>query len=79
MIVAGIEFPDECPEECPGREEDFYQGCLCSRCPLFSCKPFEYQGMMMCLIDPEDYRPDWARAWKEWFDNGMKGLPDLEL
>ena len=75
MLVAGIEFPDKCPEKCPEKDKPFYQGNLCSRCPIFNCSDFD--GFR--LIEPEDYREDWAKAWKKWFDEGMKGYPELCL
>ena len=72
---AKIEFPDNCPRGCPERGKVFSQGDICSRCPIFNCggDP-EYT-----LLRPEEYREDWAKVWKEWFDNGMKGSPDLRF
>jgi hypothetical protein len=31
------------------------------------------------LVDPEEYRPDWAEVWRQWFDDGMQGYPVLPL
>ena len=61
-----IEIPDECPKDCPYKQEAFYQGCVCHRCPIFSCK--EYDGFR--LIEPEGYRDDWAREWDKFFKTG---------
>jgi len=73
--IGGERFPKECPETCPGRDElRFYsQGGLCHRCPIFNC------AGDFTLLEPDDYRRDWVRAWKEWFNGGMKGLPELYI
>jgi len=75
MIIGGQEFPERCPENCPGHDEILTQGGLCHRCPIFNCAG----DKDMILLHPSDYRPDWAKAWKEWFDGGMKGFPALYL
>ena len=31
------------------------------------------------LIPSEAFRPDWAKAWFEWFTNGYQGYPELLL
>ena len=74
IIIGGELFPKECPENCPGKKETVHQGSLCHHCPIFNCA-----GDHFMLIQPSDYRRDWARVWKEWFDSGMKGLPKLYL
>ena len=72
---AKIEIPDSCPQNCPEKGKPFYQGNLCSRCPIFNCSGDpEY-----ALLRPEEYREDWAKEWKKWFDKGMKGFPDLKF
>jgi len=76
MIIGGQEFPRKCPDDCPGHNEPFMQGGLCHRCPIFNCTP---GSAGFILVEPEEYRSDWARYWKEWFDNGMKGKPYLPL
>jgi len=73
MLVGGQEFPEKCPENCPGHNELVGQGGLCHRCPIFNCV-----GPGPLLLS-DDYRPDWAKAWREWFDGGMKGLPELRF
>ena len=74
-VIGGYDFPENCPEGCPGKTEPCGQGGLCHRCPLFNCIPDdEFQ-----LLRPEDYRPDWAKIWKEWFDGGMVGYPILPI
>jgi len=75
MLIGGQEFPNKCPEDCPGRKEPFTQGGLCHYCPIFNCAGDEDT----ILLHPKDYRPDWAKAWKEWFDKEMKGFPELRL
>jgi hypothetical protein len=73
MIVSDIEFPDKCPPECPLLKEPFYQGNLCTRCPVINCT-----GIIV-MIDPDDYRHDWAVEFKKWFDSGCgyKKYPKL--
>lgn len=80
MIVAGdVEFPDDCPVNCPEKEQPFYQGNPCCRCPIFNCRKVDTPDGDFCLCEPEGYRHDWAVEWKKWFDEGMKGLPYLPL
>jgi hypothetical protein len=71
-----IQIPDNCPENCPIKKEPFYQSNLCSRCPIFNCRRDEDD---FCLLEPEDYREDWAEEFKEWFDSGFKEYPELRL
>ena len=59
-----FDFPDKCPENCKFKDELFYQGSICCRCPLFNCGG-EYR-----LIEPEEYRDDWAEEWQEFFKSG---------
>ena len=51
MLIAGFEFSDECPDECPMYGILFDQGNLCTRCPLFNCGDEDFK-----LIEPDDYR-----------------------
>ena len=71
IIIEGELFPKECPKNCPGKKEAFSQGGFCHHCPIFNCTG----NFMIALSD--DQKKDWARAWKEWFNSGMKGYPDL--
>lgn len=64
-----IEIPKSCPKNCPAKNEPFYQGNLCSRCPVLCCSK-DKDGF--CVIEPEDYRPDWAEDFKDWFESGFK-------
>lgn len=75
MIIGGIEFDNRCPDTCPfkGDIAKFDQGAICIRCPIFNCAG-DYT-----LLNPSDYRSDWAEVWKKWFDTGMKGFPELPL
>lgn len=74
-----FEVPDHCPENCPFLEDkkQFSQGCTCSRCPIINCTPFDYEGQMICMIDPEDFRDDWAREWEDFFKTGIEPLLEL--
>jgi len=80
VLIGGQLFPDKCPDGCPEKGESFpfYQGNICSRCPIFNCTPLKGDPEFT-LIRPEDYRPDWALEWKKWLDNDMKGIPKLVL
>lgn len=82
MIVAGITFPDKCPTDCPFLDHvsRYGQNAICDRCPLFVCERCDDgDGGTFCLVDPEEYRPDWAEVWRQWFDDGMQGYPVLPL
>ncbi len=76
IIIGGEEFPIKCPKDCPGKKELPFQGGLCHRCPIFNCYD---KNPEMVLLHPSEYRPDWAKAWKKWFENGMKDYPDLRF
>jgi len=73
MIIGGVEFFTKCPEKCPGQTIMPGQGGLCHRCPIFNCAG-EFP-----LLGPGEFRPDWAEAWKTWFEEGMRGYPILPL
>ena len=60
MKIGKYDFDEECPEYCPGKNEPFYQGSLCTRCPIFNCTG-DFK-----LIEPEDYREDWAEEFYNW-------------
>lgn len=77
--IGGVEFESTCPSKCPGRSEPMSQGGLCFRCPIFNCIPSPNDPEQFVLLRPEEYRKDWAREWKRWFDSGMNGLPKLML
>jgi hypothetical protein len=80
MKIGGQELPDSCPLDCSGKKEAFSQGGLCARCPLFNCRSLpDEDGKPFRLTEPDNYRPDWALAWKYWFENGMKDYPQLPL
>ena len=67
-----IEVPDACGDFCPiyrkwGRKFPMMdQGDTCSRCPIFNCCGEEP------LIEPEDYRSDWADYYVEWWNTNKK-------
>ena len=64
MIIAGLEFPDDCPTNCIYEDDfsNFGQNSICIRCPVFNCS-----GSFK-LMEPEEYRVDWAIEWKKFFD-----------
>ena len=73
MKVAGIEFPNKCTEDCLLKNDlrQFGQNSICTRCPVFSC-------CGKCrLIEPEEYRHDWAKEWKKFFDSKYEYIPML--
>lgn len=73
MLIANkYSVPDSCPPTCIFLEElkHFSQGCTCTRCPVFACK----DGIM---IDPKDFREDWAKEWVEFFEFGT--VPELRF
>lgn len=76
MIIGGQEFPERCPADCRFRG-DFYergQASICIRCPVFCC--IEIDGFR--LLEPDDYREDWAAEWKRFFD-GEVDYPSLKF
>jgi len=73
-----IEIPDSCPEKCSLRSDYLYQGNICSRCPIFNCEAIENHDEIFRLLEPEDYREDWAIEWKRFFD-GEIDYPNLKL
>lgn len=76
MLIANkYEFPDECPQDCPERDESFYQGNTCSRCPIFNCRT---DDTGFCLIEPENYREDWAAEFYAYLKDYTK-IPKLRL
>ena len=81
MLIANkYEVPDMCPQNCPGKGQLFYQWNLCIRCPIFNCKEIPGpEGVPFRLIEPEDYRKDWAEEFVKWFENNMQGYPNLRL
>ena len=74
------EVPNTCPLNCPFRNElsRLGQSAICIRCPVFICHPED-----MCLMKPEEYRPDWAKEWWKFFDalsrHGSPPMPQLRL
>ena len=66
------ECPDKCPDNCVMKPEHFYQGCMCTRCPVFSCKEpvTEEDKKYMPLINANQFRDDWAVEWDKFFKTG---------
>jgi hypothetical protein len=72
---AKIEIPDVCPPNCELKGIDANINGWCDYCPIFNCMstpvPAEFGvGSTFKLIEPEDYREDWAEEWKKFFDTG---------
>jgi hypothetical protein len=76
MIVAGqYEVPDECPENCRFQDDPHahMQGGMCHRCPVLNCagipddSSYADPDGKFRLLQPEDYRPDWAAEWVRFF------------
>jgi len=79
MIIAGkYIIPAACPKDCKFADEHQHQGNLCHRCPVFNCtsEPDE-NGDTTLLLEPEDYREDWAEQWEGFF-MGTIDYPDLK-
>ena len=76
MKIAGFEFPDKCPDNCEfiGDFAANLTCAICIRCPVLCCKK-DSEGF--CMIEPEDYRKDWAKEWSKFFREGK--LPQLPL
>jgi len=74
-IAQCYEVPDECPIDCPFKPEleDFSQGIICTRCPVFCC------GRKFPLVDKEAYRAEWAAEWSKWFKGDKKYYPELKI
>lgn len=80
MLISSenIEIPDECPEKCPGKLFPVDMQSICFRCPILNCKSFPGpDGQPFCMCEPEGYRPDWAKVWRDWFKTDMKEYPEL--
>ena len=85
MIVANkYEFPDKCPKDCKFTDDvrQYGQNSICIRCPVFNCSmpenPTEEDKIHLPLLRPEDYRPDWAKEWRKFFD-GETDFPHLSF
>ena len=74
MQIGDFMLPDVCPESCQYRQMPQGQGGPCQRCPVFNCSPDD-DGFR--LLEPEDYRLDWAEQWHQYFNGGH--LPKLRL
>jgi hypothetical protein len=60
------EVPDKCPNNCPFISP-FEQGNTCSRCPIFVCSKFNYEGTEVSMLNPEDYDNKTAECWELLF------------
>ena len=61
------EVPDKC-DGCSRLGKASQQGDTCCRCPVFNCSLSpDTDGNMSCLVEPDDYRDDWAKSYHDWF------------
>lgn len=74
-----FEVPDKCPENCTEKPEHFYQGCMCTQCPIFTCKEpiTDEDKKYMPVISAQNFRNDWAKEWETFFKLGIH--PQLKL
>jgi len=84
MIIGGVEFPEKCPEKCPGKKSFDNMMAFCNRCPIFNTQETDFPNedgtiTKFRMIEPDDYRHDWAVVWKEWFESGMQDYPELYI
>lgn len=72
MLIAGqFEVPDDCPDTCQFKGQPLGQGSICMRCPIFNCKVIpDPDGEPFSLLEPHEYRSDWAEEWVEFFKTG---------
>ena len=71
-----FEYPEECPENCILKPDAFYQGCMCTRCPILVCKEpvTEEDKHYMPMVPANEFRNDWAEQWDEFFKTGKKPI-----
>jgi len=73
MIICNkYEVPDKCPSDCKfnGSFSLHGQNAICGRCPVFCCAETDYgDGVCFPLVDPSDYREDWAVEWVKFFND----------
>jgi len=61
MQIANLEFPTTCPVGCQGKLESWYQGCLCSRCPVYNVPD---------IVSADSYNPIWAAEFHAFIYGG---------
>jgi hypothetical protein len=76
MRIGDHKLPDKCPTDCQfiGDIGRHGQNSICGRCPVFCCADSDLDFR---LVEPEDYREDWAAEWAEFFRTGQP--PRLRL
>jgi len=69
-----FECPDECPADCALKKQSFGQGDLCCRCPVFLCQEpvTEEDRMYLPVLEPTEFRDDWAAQWETFFKTERK-------
>lgn len=74
LIAKKFEVPDHCPPDCLYRDSIMMSGqnATCFRCPVLIC-----QGGYV-LVEPDDYRADWAEIWARFFYVGGEVLLPLK-
>ena len=81
MIIAKkYNVPNKCPKDCKLKPDSFYQGSICTRCPIFVCKEpiTEEDKMYLPLVPAKEYRSDWAKEWVKFFKKEID-IPKLIL
>lgn len=70
-----FEIPDQCPDLCAFQKDlQFFDSTsMCFRCPVINCLGDSTNR----LIDPWNYRDDWAKEWEIFFKGGP--TPQLQL
>ena len=82
MIIARqYQILDKCLDNCTFINDIAIYGfnAVCNYCPVLLCKENVIGHERKCRIAPDDYRPDWARDWSDWFKGDMKNVPVLKI
>lgn len=84
MIIQGLEFPDDCPENCLYKDDmlNHGQSAICTRCPVLNCQlnPADPENGFPTpwrILEPDDFRSDWLRDWWYFFKEGKE--PELRF
>jgi hypothetical protein len=89
-----VEIPDECPRSCKFLGDtdslDFCRYCPVFNCKEVTLSkedfylisrpdsPYDDETSRFSMLDKSDYRSDWAKEWKKFFD-GEVDMPELRL
>jgi hypothetical protein len=74
-----FEVPDKCPPDCTYKNDigDYGLSAICIRCPVLNCKIIDESKYGGPIIDPRDFRNDWAADWENFFKTGKH--PELKF